>query len=88
MSDISLFVNVKPFPNEGLSVAMDHEKTYVMGYGTLLEVSSIHHTNSGRQMMQDMYINGYFTLLLISQTTGVRWRVTRPTARMVISGSS
>ena len=42
---------------------MDHEKTSVMGYRTPFEVSEIHSLNSGLQITQDMYINGYFMLL-------------------------
>jgi len=34
ISDFSLFVNGKQYPNEGLSLGMDHEKTSVMGYRT------------------------------------------------------
>jgi len=30
ISDFSLFVNGKQYPNEGLSLGMDHEKTSVM----------------------------------------------------------
>ena len=42
---------------------MDHEKTSVMVYRTLFEISGIHHSNSGLQITHDMYINGYFMLL-------------------------
>ena len=35
ISDFSLFVNGKQYPNEGLSLVMDHEKISVMGYRTL-----------------------------------------------------
>jgi len=42
---------------------MDHEKTSVMGYRTLFEVSEIHHLNSGLQITHDMYIHGYLMLL-------------------------
>ena len=34
-----------------------------MGYRTLFEGSGIHHSNSGLQITNDMYINGYFMLL-------------------------
>jgi len=37
ISDFSLFVNGKQYPNEILSLGMDHEKTSVMGYRTLFE---------------------------------------------------
>jgi len=63
ISDFSLFVNGKHFPNEGLTLGMDHEKTSVMGYRTLFEASGIHHLNTGLQITHDMYINGYFMLL-------------------------
>jgi len=43
---------------------MDHEKTSVVGYWTLIKVSGIRHSNTGLQITQDMYINGYFMLLL------------------------
>jgi len=33
ISDFSLFVNGKQFPNEGLFLGMDHEKTSVMATG-------------------------------------------------------
>ena len=46
-SDFSLFVNGKHYPNEGLSLGMDHEKTSVMGYRSLFEGSGIHHSNAG-----------------------------------------
>jgi hypothetical protein len=42
---------------------MDHEKTSVIGYRTLLEGSGIHHSNAGLQITHDMYIAGYFMLL-------------------------
>jgi len=42
---------------------MDHEKTSVMGYRMLFEVSGIHHPNSGHQITHEIYINGYFMLL-------------------------
>jgi len=63
ISDFSLFVNGKQFPNEGLSVGMDHEKTSVMGYRTLLEAPGIHHSNTGLQITHDIYINDNFMLL-------------------------
>jgi len=63
--DFSLFVNGKQFPNEGLTVVMDHEKTSVMGYRKLFEASGIHHSNTGLQITHDMYINGYFMLLFV-----------------------
>ena len=56
ISDFSLFVNGKHFPNRGLSLSMDHEKTSVMGYRTLFKAFGIHHSNSGLQMTHDIYI--------------------------------
>jgi len=63
ISDFSLFVNGKQYPNEGISLGMDHEKTYVMGYRTLFEGSGIHHLKAGHQITHDMFVNGYFILL-------------------------
>ena len=63
LSNFAVFVNGKQFPNEGLSLGMDHEKTSVMGYKTLFEGSGIHHSNSGLQITHDMYRGGYFMLL-------------------------
>jgi len=63
ISDNSLFVNGKDFPNEGLTLSMDHKKSSVMGYRTLFEASGIHHSKTGLQITHDMYINGYFMLL-------------------------
>jgi hypothetical protein len=57
-----MYVNGKQIPNEGLSLAMDHENNSVMGYGTLLVGSGVHHSNSGLQITYDMYIAGYFML--------------------------
>jgi len=54
ISDISLFVNGKQFPNERLTLGMDHEKTSVMGYRTLFEASGIHHSNTGLQITHDI----------------------------------
>jgi hypothetical protein len=45
--DFSLIVNGKQVPSDGLSLGMNHEKTSVMGYRTLIEASGIHHSNSG-----------------------------------------
>jgi len=42
---------------------MGHEKTSVIVYRTLFQVSGIHHSNSGLQINHDMYISGYFMLL-------------------------
>jgi len=46
---------------------MDHEKTSVMGYRTLFEISGIHHSNAGHQITNDTLFNGYF-MLLFDQT--------------------
>ena len=43
ISDFSLFGKGKQFPNEGLTLVIDHEKTSVMGYRTLFEASGINH---------------------------------------------
>jgi len=63
ISEFSLFVNGKQYPNEGLSLGMDHEKTSVIGYRILFEGSGIHHSNAGHQITHDMFVNGYFMLL-------------------------
>ena len=57
-------MNGKQFHNEDLTLGKDHEETSVMGYRTPLEASDIHHWNSGLQLTHNMYINGYFMLLL------------------------
>jgi len=61
--DFSLFVNGKQYPNEGLSLVMDHEQNSVMGYRTLFEGSGFHHSNAAHQMTHDTFLNGYFMLL-------------------------
>ena len=58
-----MHVNGKQISAESLSLVMDHEKTSVMRYRTLFEGSGIHHSNSGLQITQDMYINIYYMLL-------------------------
>jgi len=55
-------VNGKPYPNEGLSLGMDHEKTLVMGYRTLFQGSGIHHSNAGHQITYDIFLNCFFML--------------------------
>jgi len=55
ISDFSLFVNWKQYPNDGLSLGMDHEKTSVMGYRTLFEGSGIYHSNAGHQITHDLF---------------------------------
>ena len=56
-------MNRKHFPNEDLTLGMDHEKSSVMGYRTLFDESGIHHSKTGLQMTHDIYLNGYFMLL-------------------------
>jgi len=85
ISDISLFVNGKQFCKEGLSLGMDREKTSVMGYRTLIESSCIHHSNSGHPITHDIFINGYFILLLTSHPNGAFLRVIPPTPNNVIT---
>jgi len=63
ISDFSLFVNGKQYPNDGLSLGMDNEKTSVMGYRKFFEGSGIHHSNAGHRITHDMFVNGYFMLL-------------------------
>jgi hypothetical protein len=63
-SEISLYVNGKRVPSEGLTLDMDNGETSVKGYRTLFEVSGIHHSNTGLQITHDMHIDGYFILLL------------------------
>jgi len=65
ISDFSFFVNGKLYPNKGLSLGVDHEKTSVMGYRTLFEVSDINHSNAGHQIRHDIFINIYFVLLYV-----------------------
>ena len=50
-------------PSEGLTLDMDHEKTFVMSYRTLFEGYAIHNSNRGLQITHDMYSNGYFMVL-------------------------
>ena len=52
----------KQFPNEGLSLGMDHEKTSFMCYRTFFEASGIRHSNSGLHITHDMYRNENFIL--------------------------
>jgi hypothetical protein len=56
-------VNGKQVLLEGLDLGMNHEKTSVRGYRTLLEAWGVHHSNSGLQINQEMSTNGYFMLL-------------------------
>jgi len=43
LSSFALNANGRLIPTEGLYLGMDHEKTFVIGYRTLFEGSSIHH---------------------------------------------
>jgi hypothetical protein len=81
-------VNEKLVPSEGPSLHMDHEKTSVMGYKMLFEVSGIQHSNSGLQITNDIYINGYFMLLfnLTPDRGESEGHTSHP--RMAISGSN
>jgi len=88
ISNFSLFVNGKQFPNESLSPGMHHEKTSVMGYKTLFEGKGIHHSNAGHQITHDMFVNGYFMLLLISHPTRALLRPTLPNPNRAILGWS
>jgi len=63
LSSFALNVNGRQVPTEGLTLGMDHEKTSVIGYRTLFEVSGIHHSNSDLQITHDMYMSGYLMLL-------------------------
>jgi len=64
LSSLAPNVNGRQIPTESMSLGMDHEKTSVMGYRTLFEGSGIHHSKSGLQITHDMYISGYYMLLL------------------------
>jgi len=55
LSSLALKENGKQIPTEGLSLGVDHEKTSVMGYRKLFEVSGIHHSDSGLQITHDIY---------------------------------
>jgi hypothetical protein len=49
MTNFSLFVSGKQYPNEGLSIDMSHEKSSVLASNTLFEVfgySSLEHGTS------------------------------------------
>jgi len=58
-----MYVNGRQILSESLSVNMSHEKMSVRGYATLFEGTGIHHSNSGLQIIHDMYINGFFMIL-------------------------
>jgi len=63
LTNFTMFVNGRQIPSESLSLNMGHEKTSVRGYATLFEGTDIHHSKSGLQITQDMYINGFFMIL-------------------------
>jgi hypothetical protein len=60
---LSLYVNGKQIPSEGLHIYTGREKTTVMGYRTLFEASGIRHSRMGLQITHDIYIAGYIMLL-------------------------
>jgi hypothetical protein len=62
MTNFSLFVNGKQYPNAGLSMDLSHEITSVLAYNPLFERSGIHHSNAGLQIPHDIFINVYFIL--------------------------
>jgi len=59
----ALHVNGKEIPTEGLSLDMEHDNLFVMGFRTLFEGAGIHHSNSGLYISPYMYRHGYFMLL-------------------------
>jgi hypothetical protein len=63
MTYFAMYANGKQIPSEG-HLNMVHERTSVLGYRTLFEASGINHSNAGLQITHDMYIAGYFMLLL------------------------
>jgi len=63
LSYFALKVNGKQITNQDLARNMGHENSSVMGYRRLFEASGIHNSNSGLQITDDIYINGYFMLL-------------------------
>ena len=56
-------MNGKLFPNDGLSLGIDHEKTTSMDFRTLFGDSGIHHSNSGLQITLNKFIIDYFMLI-------------------------
>jgi len=85
LNSFALNVNGRQVPTEGLSLGMDHEKTSVMGYRTLFDLSGIHHSDSGLQITQDMYISEYFMLLFDLTPDEPPLRYIRHTLIMAIS---
>jgi hypothetical protein len=58
-----MIVNGKQIPRESLTIEPNHKKSTVMAYNTLFTGTGIHHSNSGLQITNDIYFNGYFILL-------------------------
>jgi len=63
LTSFTMYVNGRQIPSESLSLNLGHEKTSVKGYVTLFESIGIHHSNSGLQITDDMYINGFFMIV-------------------------
>jgi hypothetical protein len=61
--EFALYFNGRQIPIESLLIGTGHEKTTVMEYRTIFEVSGIRHSNAGLQITHDMFIAGYFMLL-------------------------
>jgi len=64
LSHFTLFYNGNPFHSEGLVINMAQQKTLVLFYNTPFEGSGIRHSNAGLQLTHDMFLAGYFMLLL------------------------
>jgi hypothetical protein len=58
-----MYVNGIQVPSGGLSMNTSHEKSTTLAYRTLFNGSGIHHSNSGLQITNDLFINGYFMLV-------------------------
>ena len=88
ISDNSLSLNGKQFPNEGVYLGMDNEKKFFMGYRTLFDASGIDHSNTELQITHDTYINVYFFYPLTSHLIGACRRIIRPIPRTAILESN
>jgi len=55
INDFSLFVNGKQFPNEALTLGMDHEKNVRHGLHDAFEASGIHHSKTRLQVTRYLY---------------------------------
>ena len=64
LSYFKRYIYGKQIPLEGLSLGMGHEKTSVMGYKSLFEVSGIHNSNSELHITHDPYIKVFLCLSL------------------------